>query len=237
MNSFKISDQLAKDIIRLRGRVHAYETYDPATTALVVVDMQNYFLDENEQAYCSAARHIVPAINRLAEVVRQTGGKVIWVKTQAKPEIRHEWDNFLELYTEETKAQRFKSLVPGAHGFEIWPKLAVATQDEIVIKTRYSAFIQGSSNIEEILRELNIVNVLVAGTVTNVCCDSTARDAMMRGFRTIMVSDGNAAFDTIDHEVALNTFIRVFGDVRSTDEIIELLQVGSAPRETIQQSI
>jgi len=223
MSQFKITDELAQSIIKMRGRVHAYEDYDPATTALVVVDMQNYFLDETEQAYCSAAKHIVPEINRLAENVRQTGGMVVWVQTQAKPEIRQEWANFLELYTEETRARRFKSLTPGSYGFEIWPDLIVAPDDEAVIKTRYSAFIQGSSNIEAILRTRNIETVLVAGTVTNICCDSTARDAMMRGFRTIMVSDGNAAFDEKEHVVALNTFIRVFGDVQSTDEIIERL--------------
>ena len=223
MGQFKITDELAQSIIKMRGRVHAYEDYDPATTALVVVDMQNYFLDETEQAYCSAAKHIVPEINRLAENVRQTGGMVVWVQTQAKPEIRQEWANFLELYTDETRAQRFKSLMPGSYGFEIWPDLIVAPEDEVVIKTRYSAFIQGSSNIEAILRARTIETVLVAGTVTNVCCDSTARDAMMLGFRTIMVSDGNAAFDEKEHVAALNTFIRVFGDVQSTDEIIERL--------------
>jgi ureidoacrylate peracid hydrolase len=156
--------------------------------------------------------------------MRQAGGMVVWIKTEARPEICEEWQNFLELYQEKTRTRRFASLSPGGTGFDLWRELDVHSDDEIVIKTRYSAFIQGSSNIEEVLRARQIETVLVARTVTNICCDSTARDAMMRGFRTIMVSDANAAFNEQDHDFALNTFIRAFGDVHTTDDVVENLR-------------
>ena len=70
-------------------------------------------------------------------------------------------------------------------------------------KTRYSAFIQGSSNIERLLRDRGIDTLLVTGTATNVCCESSARDAMMLNFKTIMVTDGNAATDDDDHNASL----------------------------------
>ena len=62
--------------------------------------------------------------------------------------------------------------------------------------------------------------MLVTGTVTNVCCDSTARDAMMLNFKTVMVTDGNAATTDAEHNASLVAFYLTFGDVMSTDEVI-----------------
>ena len=89
-----------------------------------------------------------------------------------------------------------------------------------------TAFIQGASNLEEILRGRGIDTIVITGVATNVCCDSTARDCMMRGFRTIMVSDANATFSEAEHAAALTTFITFFGDVQETDEVIERLNAG-----------
>ena len=96
--------------------------------------------------------------------------------------------------------------------------------DLIVEKKRYSAFIQGSSNIEEVLRARGLDTLLITGTVTNVCCESTARDAMMRNFKTVMITDGNAANTDEDHNAALNNFYLTFGDIMSTDFAIGCLQ-------------
>ena len=60
--------------------------------------------------------------------------------------------------------------------------------------------------------------------MTNVCCESTARDAMMLNFRTIMVTDGNAAVTDEDHNASLNAFYLTFGDIMSTDMLIARLE-------------
>ena len=65
---------------------------------------------------------------------------------------------------------------------------------------------------------------MVTGTVTGVCCESTARDAMMLNFKTIMVTDGNAAMTDADHNASLANFYLSFGDVMSTDKVIECLR-------------
>jgi nicotinamidase-related amidase len=121
-------------------------------------------------------------------------------------------------------------LGPGAHrlewldkesdGFALWPEMAVHPDDETVTKLRYSAFIQDSSDLEERLRAAGIDTVLIAGVATNICCESSARDAMMRGFRTIMVHDALAAADDAQHNAALSTFYMLFGDVQSIDEVV-----------------
>ena len=100
-------------------------------------------------------------------------------------------------------------------GFEI--------EDEIVKKYRFSAFLPGASDLPARLRARGFDTVLITGTVTNVCCESSARDAMMSNFRVIMVSDGNAALTQAEHEASLTAFYLTFGDVMDTDMIIGLM--------------
>ncbi|MFZ9502242.1 MAG: isochorismatase family protein, partial [Beijerinckiaceae bacterium] len=71
-------------------------------------------------------------------------------------------------------------------------------------------------------------NVLVAGVKTNVCCESTARDAMMLDFRTVMVSDCCAALSQDEHRATLETFVQQFGDVLTSREALDLLAAAQA---------
>jgi len=227
MQTFSVTPDVLKELTRRRGKLHPYEQLAPAKTALLVVDMQNYFMAEGEPACCPPAREIVPNVNALAAKVRLTGGLVVWIQTEAKPETPDDWANLYECYSPEAKEKRQENLAHDGSGFPLWPTLVTTPQDALVVKTRYSAFIQGSSNVEDVLRGRGIETVLVAGVATNVCCESTARDAMMRGFRTIMVSDANAAFTQENHEHALRNFLIIFGDVQSTDEVIGRLDAGA----------
>jgi ureidoacrylate peracid hydrolase len=94
----------------------------------------------------------------------------------------------------------------------------------MVEKDRFSAFIQGSSDLADVLRAHGLDTLLITRTVTNVCCESTARDAMMLNFRTVMVTDGNAAVTDEDHNASLAAFYLTFGDIMSTDKLIGLLK-------------
>jgi ureidoacrylate peracid hydrolase len=97
-----------------------------------------------------------------------------------------------------------------------------------VKKIKYSAFIAGSSDIDAQLRSRGIDTLLIAGTATNVCCESTARDAMMLDYRVIMLSDANATLTDEEHAATLNSFLMFFGDVMTVDEAISrLLPVAS----------
>lgn len=230
MKEFTVERALNDRIAARRGRLHAYESYDPKTTAFVVVDMQNYFMRDGELGCCPAARDIVPNVNRLAKTLRDAGGLIVWILMEASEESRTNWANFHECYLPEKRDTRFASLGAAGDGYKLWPELDVSDKDEQVVKTRYSAFIEGSSNIEAVLRKHNIESVLVGGVATNVCCESTARDCMMRGFRTIMVSDGNASFGEAEHEAALRNFITFFGDVHTTDQAVDILTKAGGSR-------
>jgi len=225
MHAVSIPQSVVDRVVAKRGRAYAFEGMEPAKTALVVVDMQNAFmLPAVAHALCPMAEKIVPNINRLAAAVRATGGTVVWIKTTFAPEALASWSTYFEIASPEQGKKRIAALTADSKGHELWSSLDVKPADLIVEKNRFSAFIQGSSALAEILRERAIDTVLITGTVTNVCCESTARDAMMLNFRTIMVSDGNAAVTDEDHNASLCAFYLTFGDVMPTDHVIACLE-------------
>jgi ureidoacrylate peracid hydrolase len=97
-----------------------------------------------------------------------------------------------------------------------------------VEKTRFSAFLPGACDLAERLMALQIDTVIIVGTLSNVCCESSARDAMMRGFRVVMASDANATRSDAEHVATLVSIHQVFGDVRTTEDVVALLAAGSA---------
>jgi ureidoacrylate peracid hydrolase len=225
MHTLSIPQSVVDRAIERRGREHVYEDLDPAKTALVVVDMQNAFmLPGVAHALCPMAEKIVPNVNRLAAAVRATGGTVIWVKTTFKDDALQSWSIYFDMVTPQLRAKRIAALTADSKGHELWPSLELRPDDLIVEKNRFSAFIQGSSDLAELLRGRGLDTILVTGTVTNVCCESTARDAMMLNFKTIMVTDGNAAVTDEDHNASLCAFYLTFGDIMSTDMLIACLE-------------
>jgi len=225
MHQLSIPQSVIDRVIAKRGRARAFENMEPSRTALVVVDMQNAFmLPGVAHALCPMAEKIVPNINRLAAAVRAAGGSVIWIKTTFKDDALQSWSTYFEMVAPEQGKKRIAALTANSKGHALWQALDVKAGDAIVEKNRFSAFIQGSSNLAEVLRSRGLDTVLITGTVTNVCCESTARDAMMLNFKTIMISDGNAAVTDEDHNASLAAFYLTFGDVMSTDAVISCLE-------------
>jgi ureidoacrylate peracid hydrolase len=124
------------------------------------------------------------------------------------------------MLTPERAAKRLASLDEGADGFKLFAGLEPLPNDLRVKKIKYSAFIAGSSDIDARLKSRGIDTVLIAGTATNVCCESSARDAMMLDYRVIMLSDANATWTDEEHAATLNNFMLFFGDVMTADDAI-----------------
>jgi len=220
-----IPDAIVERVIARRGAEHCFADLDPARTALVVIDLQHAFMTDGVgHAVCPAARDIVPVVNRLATVVRESGGGVFWIQMTHDARCLDEWSVAHEMASPEMREKRIAALSEGTLGHQLWPDLDVRPEDEIVNKYRYSAFMPGTSELPGRLRARGFDTVLITGTVTNVCCESSARDANMTNFRTIMVSDGNAASTQEEHEASLTAFYNVFGDVMDTDMIIANLR-------------
>jgi ureidoacrylate peracid hydrolase len=231
MHKIDIPQWAIDRVMERRGRLHVHDNLDPSKTALVVVDLQNAFMvEEVAAAYVPVAVEIVPSVNRLAAAVRSTGGKVFWIKQTVDTASALAWSEWLGMMTPATRESLVKNLAPGSRGHELYPELEVLPADEIVHKYRFSAFVQGSSDLPQRLRSQGFDTVLITGTVTNVCCESSARDAMMLNFKTVMVSDGNAARSDAEHNATLAAFYAVFGDVMDTSSLIACLEANAAPR-------
>lgn len=224
--SFNPSPELVERVLARRGRLHAFERLEAARTALLVVDMQNSFVQQGGgHAWVPAAAGICPAINRTAQALRDRGGQVAWVLNTFTEESLQSWSHFhQDLWRPEGARLRSASMAAGEPGHALYADLRPAPGDLHLPKLRYSAFIQGSSALHDELERRGIHTVLVAGTATEVCCESTARDAMMLNYRTVMLSDGCAAFTPEAHAATLSNFMLYFGDVQSCDEVIGRLQ-------------
>lgn len=210
---------------RRGGREHVFEHLDPARTALLVIDMQNAFVAPGAVLEVPKARGIVANCNRLAAALRDAGCPVIWVRCTFSSEGRGSWSTYFDNFAPGADGERVRaSMYPGAEGHAFWHEMDIRDGDLFVDKDRFSAFIQGASGLEALLRERALDTLIITGTVTNVCCESTARDAMMRDFRCIMVEDANAARSDEEHVAGLMTVARVFGDVMTTQEVLDRLQ-------------
>jgi len=224
MHKIEIPADLIAQLTRARGgKLNRYETLVGPKTALVVIDLQNAFMLPGMPVEVPAAREIVPNVNRLAAAVRRVGGKVVWVQMTLVDQ-REAWSVY---FNADSRDAAYDAMIPGSKGYELHAELDVRKEDLIVEKKRYSAFIQRSSDIDAKLRALGIDTVLMTGTLTNVCCESSARDAMMLNYKVAFVSDANAALNDTEHNATLTSIVRVFGDVGSTDEIIARLVPGN----------
>ena len=210
------------------GREHPFDAIFAPRTALVVIDMQNYFVSPGYMGHVPMAKTVVPNINRLAMALRQRGGHVVWVRNTTAGTERN-WSVLNDcLLSPENSKKRFESMVEGHDGFEFCYGLDIQDADAKIVKTKYSAFLQGSSRLNEHLLGRGIDTVLIAGTATNVCCESSARDAMMLNFKTVMIDDCLAAYSDQEHEASLSAFYAMFGDVQVSHETIAFFDSAAA---------
>lgn len=215
VHDWRIEDREYSRQENRRGRRHAFECIEPRQTALVVVDMVPFFVAEGE--YC---RGIVPNISRIADTLREAGGTVAWVLPGAgEPSTVSD-----EFFGPEIAEMFRRSGGEGPLADRLWHEFKVHNDDLLVEKTATSAFFPGHCPLPELLQARAINTVLITGTVTNVCCESSARDASTLNYRVIMVADGNAARRDQDHNATLHTIYRTFGDVRSTAEVVDMIE-------------
>lgn len=224
MRSPDISADALSIISAARGNVRVVHELEPGATALVVIDMQNFFVEPGAPLEVPAARGIVANVNRLAAATRAVGGTVVWIRMTFDPdELASDWTAFLPVNGGPDGGETFRAIEAGCHGHHLWHELDVATGDLLVDKHRFSAFIQGSSGLRALLDERGVDTLIIVGTLTNVCCESTARDAMMLNYRVLMVDDANATLSEAAHRAALDNVAMFFGDVQTTDQVAAML--------------
>ncbi len=222
MHKINIPQPIIDRVVARRGKLHMFRDIEPAKTAHVIVDLQNGFMAPGAIAEIAEARDIVPNVNRISAAVRAAGGVNVFIQNTIDDSARQGWSNwFGHFSTPERRARMDEAFAEGSAGHAIWPHLEVEPTDLRVLKRRFSAFVSGSSDLHEILQARGVDTLIITGTATNVCCESTARDAMMMNYKVIFAADGNATYDDAIHNATLSNMVLLFADVLSTDEIVD----------------
>jgi ureidoacrylate peracid hydrolase len=211
------------------GKLHIIDRLDPARTAHLVIDMQNGFVEQGAPVEVPTAREIVPEINRISQAVRAAGGANYFVQFTTPVGDLDSWSTFYGRFSGDIAREHQDAFTPGAHHWQLWPALDVdESADRSIEKLRFGAFIPGTCDLDAQLRARGIDTLIVTGTLTNCCCESTARDAMQLNYRVIFATDANAALTDAEHNATLNNMMFLFADVMSTDEIVALLEPAMA---------
>jgi ureidoacrylate peracid hydrolase len=172
------------------------EVVDPRHAAVVVIDMQNDFCDPVKTPMSVP---MLPRLKAFIDEARRAGVRII------RAQVLHDEATDSEVWNERPN----HPAVLGTPGAEFHPDFGPEKDDFVLKKTRYSAFIRTS--FEDDLHAMGIKTLIMTGIATNVCVESTARDAFQRDFRVVMVEDCCASMSEEAHEATMNTFRRGWG--------------------------
>jgi ureidoacrylate peracid hydrolase len=224
MHKAGILDEVRERVGRNRGGIAVFDHLSPRQTAHIVVDLQNGFMREGQVAEVPMARAIVPNVNRISAALRTAGGVVVYTQHTADSEAIRTWPVFFEHFCgPERRARMIEAFTPGNPGHALWSELDVDPQDLVLIKRRFGAFVPGSSNLHARLQERGIDTLIISGTVSQVCCESTARDAMMMNYKVFFITDACATLTDAEHGGTLSAMAHTFCDVRDTQSVLGLI--------------
>ncbi|MEM1767581.1 MAG: isochorismatase family cysteine hydrolase [Candidatus Bathyarchaeia archaeon] len=205
--------------------------------ALFVIDMQNAFLHENGYLARSGKnikpyKTIVGSVQRLVRTMRENGFPIIYFRHAYRKGYIDGGILINELFPNDKLTQAW---LDGSWDTEIYSALKPEKEDIVIKKNRYSGF--WGTDLDQLLRNLKVNAVIITGIHTNVCCDSTARDAAYRDYRVYFVSDATATNNDALHQATLETMRRYFGIVLTTEEMIEHIKMlkkkgGESARKT-----
>ena len=208
----------------MRGGQHKI-AIDPTRTAHIVVDLQVGFMGEGALLEVPLARGIVENVNRVSRALWYAKGTIVYVQYKFDPDEPHQWGSHYGRMTPEAAGRMQAAFAVGAEQHALWPGLDVQPEDLVVPKTRWSAFIPGTCDLDSLLKAKGIDTLVITGTTTNCCCESTMRDAMQMGYNVLFVQDGNATRSDTVHNASLANML-LFGDVVTADEAITRIEAG-----------
>jgi len=197
---------------------------DIRRTAHVCIDLQNGFMEKGAPVEVPAARDIIPTVNAISAAIRKSEAINIFVQFTLGPLDVQSWSNWFARMPESQRPQQERFLERGSHYHQLWPDLAVMPADLKVEKSRFSAFIPGASNLDELLKRRGLNTLIITGTLTNVCCESTARDAMQMNYRVIFIEDATAARTPAEHNAAIANMRSTFGELLTAKQLTTALQ-------------
>ncbi|MDC9826277.1 cysteine hydrolase [Devosia sp. ZB163] len=208
------------------GSDHIYSSLDMSKVAHVCVDMQVGFVAEGAPIEVPMTREIYGTMNTISEAVRKAGGLNVFTRYTYDPSEKHSWAYWVETLGADQKAGQEK-MAPGMPDWEMDPRMEIKAGDLIVDKTRFSALIPETCDMDAQLKAKGIDTLIITGTLTNCCCESTARDALQMGYKVIFMSDANATLSDEEHLGTLISMYTIFADVMDTPYLLDLIEKSS----------
>jgi ureidoacrylate peracid hydrolase len=192
---------------------------DPRYAALLVVDVQNDFVSPEGSAGkrgddVGAAIAMIPNLTRLIDQARKVGLTIVYIRT-----THSEWTDTASWIYRTSQKSGLSTCREGTWGAEFYDGIGPLPSERVVIKHRYSAFI--NTDLNTVLKARGIQSILVCGVATNVCVETTARDGYMYDYYVTMIDDCSAAYDAKLHMGTIENIRRHFGLVASSHQIIE----------------
>ncbi len=180
--------------------------FSSENAALLVLDMQKMFLDENSHAFVPSAPHIISNIQKAIDFFSSHNRPTIFsrhISETSDRDMMGTWWRDPILETEE-KSQIIAELN--------------TSRSKTLIKHQYSAFF--NTELDGFLRSMNVAQLVITGVLTHLCCESTARDAFMLGYKVFMLVDGTATYNELLHVGSIRAISHGFGICLSSKSIV-----------------
>lgn len=205
-------DSKAREWMRTLGQdTRRFFPLDLSSAALLVIDMQDFFLDEKSHAYIPSSKTIVPNVQALVRAFKKNGMPVVFSRHA------HRDDEDLGML-----GKWWSDPMMESDPFtKISDSMPLEDSDIAIRKTRYSAF--HGTNLADLLREKGVKKVVVTGVNTHLCCESTVRAAFMLDFEVYLVIDGTTTWEEDMHLASLKTTSHGFSVPVTTKEILEAI--------------
>ena len=177
-------------------------------SALIVIDMQNYFMDPESHAFVPDGKKMIPNIQKLINKYHESNQPVIFTSfavAEGEPDpIMRWWGD---------------SVREGEMNAEICDELKPAKEDLVIRKSTYSSFYK--TELEEYLHQKEVKQLVITGVLTNLCCETTAREAFVRNFDVFVVEDCVASYDEDQHRNSLENLAYGFAVITESGEILK----------------
>ena len=196
------------------------EWVDPSKSALIVIDVQNDFC-HSEGAFAKLGtdmgpiREMMPRLRNLMDDAREAGCQVVIFRVARSP--HDDWPAKRRLDELLFGADAIPIVDEGSWGAELCEGFEPKEGDILLTKNRYGGFT--ATNLDLILRNLNVDTIIMTGVATNVCVESTAREGFMLDYNVVLVEDCCATTTKEFHEGTVANIRRCFGRVAKADEV------------------